>query len=338
MPVTKPVVDNKTEVNYILTRSQEISSINIYPYGSLTLGGNGEKLSDIGEMVKAGIRAVVNNGDKTESAVLLRNALTYSRMFDVPLITICNDSSLSDGGVINKGAMSVRIGLKGIPYEAEETIVARNIILAGHTNARVHIAMVSTRGSVELIRTAKRNGINVTCDTCPHYFILTEDAVDSYNTYAKVMPPLRTLCDAEALIEGLADGTIDAVSSGHMPDTAESKKVEFDRASFGVSALETAFAAAYTALVTDNVLSVEDLAGKMSENPAKILQMSKKGRLDVGYDGDIVIVNTDAENIVDASAFVSKAKYSPLDGKKMKCRIEATFVGGNIVYNRDIRL
>ena len=248
-PDTNPSVDNKTVVNYIKSTSAQKSLVNIYPYGSMSVDCKGEVMAEIGEMVKAGIVGVSDGGNSISDSFLMRNILLYLKMFDIPAITTCSDNSISRKGVMNSGNISTSIGLNGIHREAEEIIVARNLILAKYVNARLHISSVSTAGSVQLIRDAKIKGINVTCETQPQYFTLTEDNVRGYNTLAKVNPPLRTACDIEEIKKGIVDGTIDIISSGHTPNTFESKQKEFDVASFGISSLETAFYISYKYLV-----------------------------------------------------------------------------------------
>ncbi|MDR2898928.1 MAG: dihydroorotase, partial [Clostridiales bacterium] len=275
-PVTNPVVDNKTVVNYIITKSARQSIVNTYIYGSMTAGCNGEKMAEIGEMVAAGIKAVSDGHKSVMDASLMLNIMSYSKMFDIPVITMCEDRDIAKGGVMNMGAVATANGLKGIPAAAEEAILARNIILAKTSGCRLHISEISTKGSVYLIRRAKELGINITCETQPHYFTLTEDCLEGYNTFAKVNPPLRAKDDADAIIEGLCDGTVDIISSGHSPQTLESKNMEFDMASFGISSLETAFPMAYNALVASGKMSVNSLVEKMSKAPAKILKLKSK--------------------------------------------------------------
>ncbi len=332
LPNTSPVIDNKTVVSYILNNNSKLFHANIYPYGSMTKGLLGEEIAEIGEMKQAGIVALSDGGNCIKEGGLLGNIMLYTKMFKLPVITTCDDRSISADGVMNKGKYSTEIGLRGIPREAEETIIARDLILAHHNNARLHISLISTKGSVELIRLAKAYNVNVTCDTCPHYFTLTEEAVDSYNTYAKVRPPLRTQEDVEAIINGLVDGTIDVISTGHSPDTIESKNAEFDRASFGISALETAFGLSYNALVKTNILTIQQLVDKMSTTPATILNLTNKGHINIGDDADLIIVDTEHPYNVDASLFSSKAKYSPYDGKELLGKVVCTILAGNLAY------
>ena len=332
IPDTEPAVDNKTVVEYIITKGREYSKVNIYPYGSMTIGCKGEKASEMGEMIRAGAVGIADGDLTVENAQLMRNIFVYSKMFDVPVITHCEDRALSGTGVINEGKVSTILGLRGMPREAEDIIVARNIVLAESTGARLHIAHVSTIGAVDLIRRAKARGVNVTCETCPHYFTLTEEAAMQYNTYAKVIPPLRTEADTKAIIEGLSDGTIDVIASGHMPTRIEYKQREFDRASYGISAFETAFSLSHTALVRTGIMTEKQLSYKMSKNPAEILKFRNKGAIKAGNDADIVIMDINNEYVIEPSKFYSKAKFTPAKGKHVYGNTVSCIVGGNIVF------
>lgn len=332
IPDTEPAVDNKTVVEYIITKSREYSKVNIYPYGSMTIGCKGEKASEMGEMIRAGAVGIADGDLTVENAQLMRNIFVYSKMFDVPVITHCEDRALSGTGVMNEGRVSTILGLRGMPREAEDIIVARNVVLAESTGARLHIAHISTKGAVDIVRRAKARGVNVTCETCPHYFTLTEEAAMQYNTYAKVIPPLRTEDDTKAIIEGLADGTIDVIASGHMPTRIEHKQREFDRASYGISAFETAFSLSYTAFVRTGILSESQLADKMSKNPAEILDFKTKGKIKAGNDADIVIMDINNEYVIEPSEFYSKAKFTPAKGKRVYGNTVSCIVGGNVVF------
>lgn len=332
IPDTEPAVDNKTVVEYIITKSREYSHVNIYPYGSMTIGCKGEKASEMGEMIRAGAVGIADGDLTVENAKLMRNIFIYSKMFDVPVITHCEDRALSGRGVMSEGRVSTILGLRGMPRDAEDVIVARNIVLAENTGARLHIAHVSTKGAVQYIRQAKKRGVNVTCETCPHYFTLTEEAAMNYNTYAKIIPPLRTQEDADAIIEGLADGTIDVIASGHMPTRIEYKQREFDTAAYGISAFETAFALSWTALVKTGVLTEAQLAKKMSVNPAKILRFKSKGSIAPGMDADITIADTNREYVIEPSEFYSKAKFTPAKGMTVCGSTRHCIVGGKSVF------
>ena len=315
-PNSQPVIDNKTVVEYVFKKTIEQADVNIFPYGSMTIGAIG--LSD-------GAYSILD----TE---LMRNIFLYSKMFDVPVITFCEDRNLSRNGVVNDGIMATKMGLIGIPNVAEDIIVSRNLLLAKSTEARIHITHITTKGAVDLIRQGKEDGINVTADTCAHYFTLSEKALEGYNTFAKVSPPLRTEEDIQAIIEGLKDGTIDAIATGHTPASIERKITEFDNAAFGISSLEVSFPVSYTELVEKGILSVNEFIDKMSYNPSKILGLNKKGCIKKGNDADIIIVDTKKEFEIQGKNFFSRAKYSPYDNKKVKGKIVVTIVKNKVFH------
>ncbi len=330
-PDTQPVIDNKTVVDYVIQRSKTESKVNMYPCGSITKNCNGEDLAEIGKMISKGIVAVSDSGGRIAKASILRDVLMYSKMFDITVISGGLDESLSDGTVVNEGIISTKLGLFGSPREAEEIIVSRNLVLGRYTGARLHIPTITTEFSVELVEKSKKNKENITAGTCPHYFTLTENEVEGYNTYAKVNPPLRTRQDAEAIKEGIYNGTIDVIASGHTPASIHRKQVEFDTAACGISSLETAFAVSYTALCNEK-FSIADLTEKMAENPAKILRLKNKGVIKKGYDADLIIVDLDNEYTIKGSSFFSKAKYTPYEGKRVKGKIIKTFVKGEKIF------
>ncbi|MDR3091989.1 MAG: dihydroorotase [Clostridiales bacterium] len=332
LPTTQPVIDNNTAVRYVTDQGKKFSVVNILPYGAMTKGNLGLELAEMGEMKKEGIAGVSDGNVSVFDASLMRNIMLYASMFDLPVITFCENRLLSEGGAVNHGKVSTVTGLKGKLREAEDTFVARNLILAFHSGSRLHITHVSTRESVALIRFAKERGVKVTCDTCPHYFTLTEEAASGYDTFAKVNPPLRAAEDVEAVKEGLRDGTIDAISTGHSPVSIENKRVEFDRADFGISSLETAFALSYTALVRSGALSLRELSEKLSANPAKILKLEGKGEIREGCDADLVIADTESVRRINAADFASKAKFSPYDGREAFGVVAGTMVSGKMVY------
>lgn len=331
-PNTQPVVDNKTVVSYITSKTKANSLVNIYVYGSMSEGCEGKKIAEIGTMRKSGIVAVSDGNETIDNTALMRNILLYSKMFDMPVITSCSDRTLVGKGVMNSGKVSTQMGLIGIPREAEEIIVARNIILAEHTGAKLHLSSITTEGSVNLVRYAKERGVNVTCETQPHYFTLTEESVLGYNTINKTMPPLRTADDIEAIKKGLADGIIDVISSGHSPETIESKEVEFNMASNGISSVETMFSISYKYLVESGYLTLPQLINKISYTPAKILNLQEKGLIKENYDADIVIMDINTPYNINPREFASKAKYSPYKGEEVKGSVIYNMVEGNVVY------
>ncbi len=331
-PNTQPIIDNKTVVDYVIQKAKNESNVNIYPYGSITKGCLGEEITEIGKMIGKGIIGISDNGAPVQNSGLLRDVLTYSRMFDIPVITNCLDKSLSDGRVINEGIISTKLGLFGSPREAEEIMVSRNIILGRYAKARLHLSNITTAFSAELIERGKKYNSELSAGTCPHYFSLTEEAAEGYNTLAKINPPLRTAADTEAIKEAIWNGTIDVIASGHTPADYDRKSVEFDLAAFGISSLETSFAVSYTCLCGEN-FGPDRLIEKMSTNPAKILGLKNKGIICKGYDADLAIVDFDNEYEVKGENFHSKAKYTPFEGRKVKGRVLKTFVGGKLVYD-----
>jgi dihydroorotase len=262
------------------------------------------------------------------SSLIMRRALEYSKAFNVPVISHCEDMNLSEGGVVNEGRLSAQMGLKGIPSASEDVMVARDIILAELTGGRLHIAHVSTEGSVRLIRQAKERGVNVTAEACPHYFTITEDSVKGYNTNAKVNPPLRTQKDVEAIIKGLKDGTIDAIATDHAPHHRDEKLQEFDKAPSGISGFETALSLSLR-LVYEGILTMSQLVEKMALVPARILGIDA-GTLKVGFDADIAIVDMNKEFKVESEKFLSKGKNTPFEGWTLKGMPVITICKGKV--------
>ncbi len=332
MPNTNPICDNAAVVEYIKSTAQKVGSVNVYPIAAITKGLNSEELAEIGSFKFAGVVAVSDDGKPVKSAGLMRRALEYADMFDVTVISHCEEMTIAEGSM-NEGAVATELGLKGISNAAEEIMVSREIILAENTGAAVHIAHISTKGSVEAIRQAKKRGVRVTCETCPHYFTLTEEAVLGYNTNAKMNPPLRTAEDVEAIKAGIADGTIDAIATDHAPHNIDSKRCEFKDAANGIIGLETSLGLSVKYLVKTGIISMSELIRKMSLNPAHILGLSK-GSLTVGSSADVIIFDADKEYTVDVSKFKSKSKNSPFDGYVLCAKPEYTIVGGDIKVNR----
>ncbi len=330
MPNTSPVIDNAAIVNYIINKSKQEGLVNVYPIGAISKGQNGEELAEIGDLKSAGAVAISDDGKPVKSSSLMKKALIYASMFDITVISHCEDKDLADDGVMNEGYLSTVLGLKGIPAAAEEVMVAREVLLAEYTKTRVHIAHVSTKISVELIRNAKKRGVNVTCETCPHYFSLTEEACDGFNTLAKVNPPLRSQDDVNAIIEGLKDGTIDVIATDHAPHHYDEKRVEFNIAASGMVGFETAFSLAITNLLKPKHLTIQQIVEKMCLNPSKILGI-KKGTIEIGKDADIIIADLDEKRTVDIQKFKSKSKNSPFDKFKLDGTVIYTIVGGKII-------
>ena len=328
MPNTFPVNDNASVTEFIKRKASQEGHCTVLPIGAITKGQKGEELAEIGTMKKEGCIAFSDDGHPVMSSLIMRRALEYSKAFGVPIISHSEDLTLSEGGVMNEGLMSVTLGLKGIPAEAEQIMIFRDILLAELTGGRLHIAHISTEGSVNLIRYAKKRGVNVTAETCPHYFSITEEAVSGYNTNAKVNPPLRTKRDIEAIKEGLRDGTIDVIATDHAPHHRDEKMREFDMAPFGISGLETAVSLSLR-LVGEGTLTMDQLVEKMTINPAEILQINK-GNLKVGSDADLVIIDTNKEFTVRSDQFVSKGKNTPFEGWMTKGTPVLTLCKGKI--------
>lgn len=332
-PKTLPVIDNKTVVEYIKAKSQTDAVTHLFPYGSLTRGCENKELTEYGEMQLSGIVALSDGDTPIQDNHLVKKIFRYASMLDIPVIMHCEDTSISSKSGIHEGYTSTRLGLKGFPTVAETIQLARNILLAREYDIQLHITHVSTKESVDLIRLAKAEGISITAETSPRYFILDETMADQYNTFAKVSPPLRTKEDIQGIMDGLKDGTIDVISSDHKPNTIDSKQLEFNLASFGISSFETAFELAYTHLVSTDVLTLHQLINKMSYNPAQILGIDK-GIIKVGYDADLVIIDPAGTHTIDSSRFLSKAKYSIYNGFEVDVSISNTIITGkNYGYN-----
>lgn len=337
MPNTNPVIDNETVVEFIKSKAASVGYVNVYPIGAISKGLEGKELAEIGEMKFAGVVAISDDGRPVAESGLMRRALEYAGMFDLTVISHCEDTGLVGSGSMNEGYMSTLLGLKGITRAAEEVMVSRDILIAEATNTAVHIAHVSTRGSVELVRQAKKRGVLVTCETCPHYFTLTDEACEGFNTNAKMNPPLRTSDDVEAIKEGLRDGTIDVIATDHAPHHIDEKQCEFAAASNGIIGFETALGLGVTYLVKTGVLTMNELITKMSKNPADILGLNK-GCISVDRPADIVIIDDTSKYTVDVSSFKSKAKNSPYDGWELYGKADYTIVNGNIVVNQGVLL
>lgn len=330
MPNTNPVVDNKAVVAYIINTAKEKGVVNVFPIGAISKGMKGEELAEIGELAEAGAVAISDDGKPVRNTSLMKKAMQYSSMFGLKVISHCEEPDLADEGVMNEGYTSTILGLKGIPAPCEEVMVAREAILAEYLKVPVHIAHVSTEHSVDIVRNAKRRGVKITAETCPHYFSLTEEACLGFNTLAKVNPPLRTEKDRLAIIEGLKDGTIDMIATDHAPHHKDEKNVEFDIAANGFVGFETAFGLSMTYLVKPGYISIEELVDKLCVAPSRMLGIDK-GSLGVGMDADITIVNPEEEYTVDINSFKSKSKNSPYNGYKLTGTVQYTIVGGKIV-------
>lgn len=328
MPNTEPINDTISVTEFIIRRALNEGSCTVYPIAAITKGEEGEAMTELEALIKSGSIAFSDDGRPVMNSLIMRRALEYSKIFGVPIISHCEDLKLSEGGVMNEGITSTLLGLQGIPKAAEEVMVARDISLSELTCGKLHIAHVSTEGSVRLIREAKSRGVNVTAETCPHYFSLTEESLKGYNTNFKVNPPLRTEKDVTAIKQGLKDGTIDVIATDHAPHHYDDKNREFDTAAFGISGLETAFALGLK-LVEDKVIDLSGLIAKMTIAPSKIMRIPK-GSLKNDADADIAIIDTKKRFTVDAGKFLSKGKNSAFDGWKLKGVVQKTIAMGKV--------
>jgi dihydroorotase len=327
MPNTEPALDTQGAVRFVKAKAREAGLARVFPIGAITVGRRGERLTEFGEMVAAGAVAFSDDGDSVEKAGLARRAFEYARMFGVPLISHCEDKSLSAGGVMNEGAVSTRLGLRGWPRIAEEIIIARDIALAEYTGGRLHVAHVSSARGVELVREAKRRGVRVTAESMPHYFALTDDALAEYDTNLKVNPPIRAAEDREAIIAGLADGTLDTIASDHAPHASFEKDLEFDRAPFGLIGLETTLALVMTELVRPGRLALATAVERMTAGPARALGLPL-GRLAPGAPADITLFDADASWRVDPAEMHSRSKNTPFTGRELTGRVRMVLVAG----------
>lgn len=329
MPNTNPVNDNVQVTRYIVKRAGDAGIVRVYPVGAISQGLEGTRLCEYGELKEAGAVAVSDDGRPVVNSRLMRRAMEYAKGFGLPVIAHCEELALSEGGAMNEGALATKMGLAGIPNAAESIMVMRDIAICELTHAPLHIAHVSTTESVRAIRNAKERGVPVTAETAPHYFTLTEDSVESYNTNAKMNPPLRHRQDREAVINGIADGTIDVIATDHAPHSCIEKEVEFDRAANGIIGLETSLSLGLK-LVHEGSISMKCLIEKMSKNPARILGL--ENGITVGRPADLTIIDMDRSYMVDSSRFRSMSRNTPFDGWNLKGKAILTMVGGKVAY------
>lgn len=330
MPNTSPVNDNQSITEFILDQARAAGNAHVFPIGAITKGSEGKELAEIGELRRAGCVAISDDGLPVINSLVMRRAMEYALAFDLPVIDHCEDLHLSEGGCMNEGLVSTQLGLPGIPAAAEDVIVARNLALAELTGARLHLAHLSTIGSVRMVREAKSRGIRVTAEVCPHHFSLTEEAVRGFNTHAKMSPPLRTWRDVQAVKDGLRDGTIDVIATDHAPHAVQDKQQQFAAAPNGIVGLETALPLTL-ALVDEGVLSLESAVAKLTCEPARAFGLPK-GSLAPGADADVVVVDTEESWEVDPARFRSKSRNTPFAGWKVKGRVRTTLVAGRVVY------
>ncbi len=333
MPNTSPVVDNKVVVTYIKAREKEVNLCKIHPIGAITRGLKGEEMAAIAGMKKAGAVALSDDGVAVKNSRLMRLAMEYAKGFDMLCLCHCEDKDLVDGGVVHEGLSATIAGLKGIPRAAEDVIIAREIALAETLDTPVHICHVSTYSGVRMIRDAKRAGVKVTAETCPHYFAATDEIIRTYDTNTKVNPPIREEVDKQAILAGLQDGTLDCIVTDHAPHHADDKEVEYNSAAFGISGIECSFAFAVTHLYKTGLLSLNELADRMSYAPAKILKL-EGGEIKEGGVADLTVTDLDKEWTLDPTKFVSKGKNNPFGGKKLFGEVCYTLVDGEIKYQK----
>ncbi|MDT4955359.1 MAG: dihydroorotase [Acidobacteriota bacterium] len=332
MPNTDPVNDSPAVTRFIIEQAERAALANVFPVGSITKGLKGAELAEMGEMKLSGIVAVSDDGRPVPSAGMMRRAMEYARGFDLTVVDHCEDRSLAAGGAMHEGRWSLMLGLRGMPAAAEEMDAVRDCALAKLTGARVHLAHVSTRGTIEAVRRAKDAGLLLTCEVAPHHWALTDEAVEGYDTNTKMSPPLRSRDHIEAIIEGLSDGTIDAIATDHAPHHADEKALEYDQAPFGITGLETAVGLALDRLVNEGTISLERLVELCSSNPARIFNLADRGTLRRGAWGDVTIIDPELSWTFDVSRSKSKSRNTPFDGLKMRGSAVATIVAGRIVY------
>ena len=332
MPNTQPVNDSEAITHFILERARQAGLVNVFPVGALSKGSMGKELAEIGEMVKAGVVAISDDGNPVENNQLMRRALEYTRICDIPVIDHCEDRSLVAGGCMNEGPVSTRLGLRGINRVGEELHVARDIMLSRITGGRAHIAHLSTRESLECVQHAKKQGLSVTCEVTPHHFVLTDGDIKDYDTNFKMHPPLRARSDVQALLEGLADGSIDCIATDHAPHTRLEKEVTFEEAANGIIGMETAIPLSWEVLIRSEVLSVSRLVELFSRNPNRILKLGR-GTLREGAIGDVTVIDPDRETMVDVTKFKSKSRNCPFHGRVLHGVPVMTVVGGKIVHS-----
>jgi len=336
MPNTKPPLDNQATVDYVKSIAAKEGVVRVLPIGCISRGRKGQELAPMSELASAGVIGFSDDGNPVLNSQLMRQALDYSRALDLPIIDHCEDTPLTEGGQVNEGIVATKLGLLGIPAVAEEIIVARDLALAELTGGQLHIAHVSTAGSVDLIRRAKEKGIRVTAEVTPHHLTLTEEKVIGYNTNAKVNPPLRTKPDIQALIQGLKENVIDIIATDHAPHTEADKQCDFKLAASGISGFETTLGSLMS-LVHEGQLTMATLIAKITSEPAKIIgnKWEKLGTLTTGAPADVTIFDPDLEWTVDTKTFASKGKNTPLAGSRLKGKVMATISQGKLVYKDD---
>ncbi len=333
MPNTDPPVDDPASVGYVRAAGLRAGGARVYPMGAVSVGRQGERLTEMGEMIEAGAVGFTDDGSPVSDGGLMRLALEYTRAFGVPVASHPEDRTLAKGGVMNEGLVSTRLGLVGMPHAAEDAMIARDLLLAELTGGRLHLQHVSTRRGVEMIRQAKARGVNVTAEATPHHLTLTDEAVDGYNTNAKVNPPLRTAADVSAVREGVVDGTLDCIATDHAPHHYDEKEAAFDDAPFGLVGLETSLGICMTELVHKGLLTLPELVARMSHHPAGAFGLPG-GSLAPGAAADVTVFDPDEEWVVDPARFLSKSRNTPFAGWRLRGRARLTLVGGAVVFEQ----
>jgi dihydroorotase len=331
MPNTQPVNDCEAITRYILDRARVVNLANVFPVGAITKGSRGEELSEIGEMTRTGAVAVSDDGQPVENAQIMRRAMEYAKIFDVPVLDHCEDEHLAARGCMNESSVSTELGLRGISGLAEAIHVARDVALARLTGAKVHICHLSTRESLEWVSRGKSQGVHVTCEVTPHHFTLTDEAVRSFDTHFKMNPPLRGREDVDAILEGLADGSVDCIATDHAPHTRLDKELTFEEAANGVIGLETAVPLVWEFLVHRDIVSESRAVELLSLNPARILKLDR-GTLREGSVADVTVIDPDRRFTVDAGRFRSKGRNCPFHGWELRGAPVMTIVKGRIVF------
>ena len=331
MPNTNPVTDNAIMIEYALSPKRD-AVVNVLPIGAITKGQKGEELADIGQMAAAGACAISEDGKSVDDPALMKNAMRYSKMFDLPIFDHCEEIRLAKGSM-NAGERASILGLKGIGDDSEEVMVSRDIILAKATGAKLHICHISTEGSVEQVRNAKKMGLPVTAEAAPHHFTLCDEDITDYDSNYKMNPPLRSRRDLEVIRQALKDNTIEVIATDHAPHHIDDKNCEFEKAANGIIGLETSFGLSYTELVESGLISLNDMVAKMTANPARVLG-SDKGQLRVGSAADIAIADIDNKYTIDVNTMVSKAKNTPFGGREVKGKVLYTICGGEVVVEK----
>ncbi len=331
MPNTSPVADNAGTIQFIKDAIKRDAVVKVLPTGCITAGMKGQALAPIGSLKRAGVVAITDDGDCVQSNELMRRALEYAKMFDLPIMDHCQDASMTVGAVMNEGKMSTRLGLRGWPHAAEDLIVSRNVILSSYTGAHIHLQHISSAYSVQIIRRAKRRGIRITAEATPHHIALTDDSLAGYDTNFKMNPPLRTDADRREIIRGLRDGTLDCISTDHAPHTDYEKDKEFDFAPNGILGLETSLAVSLDVLVRQNKFKLSYLVDLMTRRPASLLGLPA-GTLAPGAAADVCIFDPNEKWRYDAKAGFSKSRNSPWSGQILTGRVKTTIVDGRVVF------